>query len=92
MKTGKTTLSKKINKGQRKKGKHLEEVSKRVAPFIHDPLFTTEEAADYLRIGYSTLKLLRRRGSGPRFVRIGTKTALYRQSALDAFLDEMTAA
>lgn len=52
-----------------------------------DPIFTAEEAAAYMRMPLSTLYALNHRGVGPQRMRVG-KRVLYRQSALDAYLDE----
>lgn len=62
-----------------------------------DPLFTTAEAADFLRMPVVTLEQWRRRrrkdGSrpGPEFIRIERRVR-YRLSALDAYLAERAAA
>lgn len=49
-------------------------------------LFTTEEAATYLRVSKSYLDKLRVYGGGPRFLRLGKRKVLYRKSDLDAWL------
>jgi hypothetical protein len=49
-------------------------------------LLTSEQAGEYLHVNPRTLANWRVLGRGPRFVRSGSR-ALYRQNALDAWLD-----
>jgi len=56
------------------------------------PLMTPSEAALYLNISRSNLAVMRARGTGPAYVKLGeTKTSpvRYRQDDLDAWLDSM---
>ncbi len=53
------------------------------------PLFSTEEAAAYLRLAPSTLVTRRCRGGGPRFVKVGGRI-YYRRADLDGYLDART--
>lgn len=48
-------------------------------------IFTTREAADYLKLGKPTLERLRLTGNGPRFAKLG-KSVRYRRADLDAWL------
>jgi len=52
-----------------------------------DPLLNTSEAGVYLHTAPRTLTNQRCTGDGPRFLRVKGKV-LYRQSALDAYLNE----
>lgn len=54
-------------------------------------LLTTEELAEYLQIPARTLEDWRHRNYGPRYARMG-KRVRYRQSAVDAWLEEIEAA
>ncbi len=54
-------------------------------------LMTTREAADYLRLKQQTLHNWRCLGSGPNFVKLGSRV-LYRRSDLDQYLDRQTRA
>jgi predicted DNA-binding transcriptional regulator AlpA len=51
-----------------------------------DPLYDTEEAAEYCRRGQSTLEKLRLTGEGPVFIKAG-RAVRYRKSDLDAWLN-----
>jgi hypothetical protein len=51
-----------------------------------DPLLTTIEAANYLRLAPDTLKRYRYLGVGPTFLRAGRAAIRYRRSALDAWM------
>jgi predicted DNA-binding transcriptional regulator AlpA len=46
----------------------------------------TPEASKFLGIAESTLEKMRVTGTGPVFIRIGTRTVAYRKQDLDAFL------
>ncbi|APZ97343.1 hypothetical protein BWQ93_01675 [Sphingopyxis sp. QXT-31] len=45
----------------------------------------TEEAAQYLRMGVSTLNHMRVRGDGPTWSRLGTRRVVYARADLDAW-------
>ena len=47
----------------------------------------TPQAAAYLGLTASTLEKMRLTGSGPRFVRLGTRAVGYTLSDLDAFVE-----
>jgi predicted DNA-binding transcriptional regulator AlpA len=49
-------------------------------------LFTTAEAAAFLRLGKSTLEKLRVAGEGPIFVRLGERRVGYLRSDLEDWL------
>ncbi len=49
--------------------------------------FRSREAGSYLAHAESTLAKVRRRGDGPRFVKLGGKAVVYRKSDLDAWLE-----
>lgn len=56
-----------------------------------EPLFTTKEAANYLRCSPPTLERWRTQGTGPVYRRRGPgkrSGILYRKSDLDAWLDD----
>ena len=48
----------------------------------------TPEASRYLNIPESTLTKMRVTGTGPIFIRMGTKTVRYRKSDLDTWLEK----
>lgn len=50
-------------------------------------LYTTKEAAAYLRMGESTLNRARVEGWGPEFCKLGARAVRYEQRALDAFVE-----
>ena len=52
----------------------------------HEVLFTTEEAAEYLRLSPRTLERYRVTGEGPNFLKLGRRV-FYRRSDLDAWRD-----
>src|SRR4051812_48006828 len=52
-------------------------------------LFTTKEAARYLRVSHRTMEDWRYKGGGPSFSKAG-KRILYRKGDLDAFLTART--
>ena len=52
----------------------------------HDPLMTTDEAAEYLNANVLHLAQLRHRGQGPAFIKFSAKKVLYRRSVVDAWL------
>lgn len=54
-------------------------------------LLTTEELAEYLQIPVRTIEDWRHRDYGPKYARMG-KRVRYRQSAVDAWLEEIEAA
>ena len=47
----------------------------------------SSEAAEYLRVGRSTLAKLRCYGGGPRFHKAGRRVVLYSRAVLDMWLD-----
>ena len=49
-------------------------------------VFTTEEAAQFLRLSRQTLELLRLQGGGPKYVKL-KRTVRYRRTALDEWLE-----
>ena len=53
-------------------------------------LATAAEVAEYLGKTVGQLAPQRYHGTGPRFVRIGTRRVMYRWSDVEAFLDEQT--
>lgn len=55
----------------------------------NDCLFTTKEAARYLRVSHRTMEDWRYKGGGPSFSKAG-KRILYRKGDLDAFLTART--
>lgn len=50
-------------------------------------LFTTDEAAAYLRIAASTLEKRRVTGDGPAYRKLGRRV-LYRRADLDTWIDQ----
>ncbi|HIE4035242.1 TPA: helix-turn-helix transcriptional regulator [Pseudomonas aeruginosa] len=52
---------------------------------LQQNVFTTEEAAQYLRLSRQTLELLRLQGGGPRYAKLG-RSVRYRRAALDEWL------
>ena len=62
----------------------------RMEPIDPDSLVTTAEAAELLGLAPATLKLWRRRGRGPTFVRVGSHTVRYRRRDLVAWIDAKT--
>lgn len=52
---------------------------------LQQNVFTTEEAAHYLRLSRQTLELLRLNGGGPRYAKLG-RSVRYRRAALDEWL------
>lgn len=55
---------------------------------VDDPLLTPQEAADFLGVAPSTLMEWRHKRKGPTSIRVGHRTIRYRQSAIDAWLNE----
>lgn len=51
-----------------------------------DALLTAQEAAEVLRIKYTTLAWYRCNGGGPSFVRVGPKVIRYRMGDLRAYV------
>jgi len=56
-----------------------------------DPIRLLVEAAAYLRTPEATLYYWRHKGTGPRSMKVGRRV-VYRQSDLDAWLDEQATA
>jgi excisionase family DNA binding protein len=54
-------------------------------------LRTPEEAADQLGLKVTTLRVWRRLGKGPAYVRLGKNTVRYRQRDLDEYVNELAA-
>lgn len=54
-----------------------------------DPLLTTSEVAEILRLKPNTLAVWRMDHAGPDWVEIG-RTIRYRRSAVDTYLDRQT--
>jgi len=54
-----------------------------------DPIFTEQEAANYLRISQSTMRRKRKAGIGPDFMRDGNLIR-YRRSELDRYVSSHT--
>ena len=52
----------------------------------YDALLTAQEAAEVLRIKYTTLAWYRCNGGGPAFVRVGPKVIRYRMGDLRAYV------
>jgi excisionase family DNA binding protein len=50
-------------------------------------VFTTKEAAAYLAVSHQLLELLRVKGGGPRYAKLG-RLVRYRRAALDEWLAE----
>jgi excisionase family DNA binding protein len=48
-----------------------------------DDLYNTKEAAQYLKIGASTLEHYRLSGRGPQFLKLGVSIVRYKKSDLD---------
>lgn len=61
-----------------------EQVAQLVAE-LQQNVFTTEEAANYLRLSRQTLELLRLNGGGPRYAKL-SRSVRYRRAALDEWL------
>lgn len=49
-------------------------------------MFNTKEAANYCRLGRSTLEKLRCVGGGPAYLKLGAKRVVYDPSDLDKWL------
>lgn len=56
-----------------------------------DQLFTTKEAALYLRVSPHTLIKHRQESIGPKYVRIGSRTIRYRVSDLNNYINQIGA-
>lgn len=57
----------------------------------HPPtLLTTRQAADLLGFEPRTMEELRRKGSGPPFIRLSSRSVRYRLDALERWLEERT--
>jgi predicted DNA-binding transcriptional regulator AlpA len=57
------------------------------APPVQPRVLRTPDAARYLGLTGSTLEKMRLVGSGPRFVRLGTRAVGYAIGDLDAFIE-----
>lgn len=55
-----------------------------------EPLWTSQQLADYLGISAAAVRMMRSRGQGPRFIRLG-KNVKYRPEDVRAWLAENTA-
>ena len=53
----------------------------------HQRVLRTQPAAEYLGVSASWLEKLRRRGAGPRFIRLGSRAIGYDLRDLDRWLD-----
>lgn len=51
---------------------------------------TTTEAAEMLRMAPQTLRVLRLRGTGPRYIKPSRNRCLYAEADLEAFMRERT--
>ena len=54
---------------------------------MSEPLLTTAEASEYLRLSARTLESWRLHGGGPRYVKLGARV-LYRQGDLEAWVSD----
>lgn len=61
--------------------------NKNYLPEIPSSVFTTEQAAVFLKVQPATLEQWRWNGRGPRFVKIG-RSCRYRLADLETFLEE----
>jgi excisionase family DNA binding protein len=52
----------------------------------HDPIYTEQQAAEYLRVSLTTLRRKRKAGTGPKYKQDG-HIIRYRRSWLDAWLN-----
>ncbi len=50
-------------------------------------IFRTPEAASYLGLAAGTLEVLRRRGDGPAYFKLGKRAVGYERAALDAWVE-----
>lgn len=55
-----------------------------------DRLLTTAEAAERLGLASQTLNNWRSAGIGPAFVKVGSRTVRYRESAIGNYIDGLT--
>lgn len=55
---------------------------------VQKRILRTPEAAQYLGLAQSTLEKMRLDGSGPSFVRLGSRAVGYDLSMLDAWIDQ----
>ena len=60
---------------------------RRPMPTNPDPLYTTEEAADYLGVKVNTMLAWRMQNVGPHWVKVGKRLVKYRQSDLEKFIE-----
>jgi hypothetical protein len=56
------------------------------ATLTMSPIMTEREAADYLKVGHSSLMRWRREGIGPKFIRLSPRRIAYRLTDLHEFL------
>lgn len=61
-------------------------------PVEGDRYFTTEEAAEYLKMSKGFLDKARHYGGGPAFVRVSARAIRYDRADLDAWMSERRAA
>ena len=54
-----------------------------------DYLFTPNQLAEYLTLKPKTLETMRRRGDGPRFIKVG-RSVRYRGIDINEYLDDQT--
>jgi predicted DNA-binding transcriptional regulator AlpA len=54
-----------------------------------DSLFTPKDLAEYLTLKPKTLETMRRRGDGPRFIKVG-RSVRYRGIDISEYLDDQT--
>ncbi len=57
--------------------------------FNDDSLLTEKQLAEYLQLKPKTIETMRRRGDGPKFIRVG-RSVRYRGYDINEFLDENT--
>lgn len=55
-------------------------------PSTQSPFLTTFQAALYLSVSKHTLEIMRIRGDGPVFIKLGPKRVVYTQEDLDAWV------
>lgn len=53
----------------------------------HDVLWKPQQLAEHLGMTVQALAVMRYRGTGPKYVRIGTRTIRYRRADVDAWID-----
>jgi excisionase family DNA binding protein len=57
---------------------------------MQSPLFTTQQAADYLGVSAAFLERDRWAGARIQFVKLGTRSIRYRRADLDSFIVAQT--